>query len=122
MNNTAKENSHLTVFPWSYEAPENYEKADLYVWCRNCNHDTRIESPSMQGIEGGVNIDPLTTNNKSSLALACEHCGSQLVLHFRKAEEGESEDKSEEAVEDAEMVSPNTEPSDETPEEVTETK
>lgn len=106
-------NAHMAVFPWSYESPEEYAKADAYIWCRSCNHDTKIGGDLMTNVEGGLSIDPLTTNNKSSLALACEKCGSQLVLHFRKSEETDDAETDETPEGDPETIVP-TESNDDT--------
>lgn len=90
--------SPMFVFPWSWENEEKYEYADLKIWCRNCATDNSTDHPNMQNVQTAIHIDPLVTDNKSIMALTCKNCGSQLVVHFRKAANPPVEEEAKEEI------------------------
>ncbi len=77
--------TNMRVFPWSWEDFEQYKYGDLHMWCRNCGKDNPMNHPSMKNMQTAMPINPVPVDNNGIIALGCENCGSQLVLHFRKS-------------------------------------
>lgn len=64
---------------------EVFDYADLALYCHKCGTDARL-GDSMVNIKGGLQFQPLPTNNKAHLTLSCTKCDCILSLHYLPAE------------------------------------